>query len=315
MKRLGLGGELVADRPLLEVVGQLALFRGDLLAEVFEPSFHDLGGGFRIEVMDRDFVKLAPEEPAFDGAGLGVRQEALPRLDSEHPQCRLIPREKKINVQRMSPRPVNQFLRRITPLQAERRFEDRLADRGAGGTQQENEDQSGNPGGTCHARTFPNVGGFRKPGSRRGFVLVEATLSMAILTILGLVLLKLSLNVLHPRQWALQQTVTDAYMTYERAYAQRVPFDTITSNTSPWPVYPNTTQSTVELGRLPGDRPITGTVYRSRTADPGNLPADGGTGTAASNPAGMKVWRLQSVVSYQIGGRQYIKSRTIVRTQ
>ncbi|MBX3743119.1 MAG: hypothetical protein KF712_19195 [Akkermansiaceae bacterium] len=138
---------------------------------------------------------------------------------------------------------------------------------------------------------------------------------MAILTILGLVLLKLSLNVLHPRQWALQQTVTDAYMTYERAYAQRVPFDTITSNTSPWPIYPNTTQSTVELGRLPGDRPITGTVYRSRTADPGNLPADGGTGTAASNPAGMKVWRLQSVVSYQIGGRQYIKSRTIVRTQ
>jgi type II secretory pathway pseudopilin PulG len=222
----------------------------------------------------------------------------------------------------MSPRPVNQLLRRVTPLQAERRCEDRLADRGAGDTQQKDEDESGNPGGTCHARTFPNDSGFRKPGSRRGFVLVEATLSMAILTILGLVLLKLSLNVLHPRQWALQQTVTDAYMTYERAYAQRVPFETITSNTSPWPVYPNTAQTTVELGRLPGDRPIMGTVFRSRTPDPGNLPApagtpagDGGTGTAATNPGGMKVLRLQSVVSYQIGGRNYVKSRTVVRTQ
>jgi len=143
-------------------------------------------------------------------------------------------------------------------------------------------------------------------------MLVEATLSMAILSILGLVLLKLSLNVLHPRQWALQQTVTDAYMTYERAYAQRVPFDTVTSNTSPWPVYPNTSQTTVELGRLPGDRPITGTIFRSRTADPGNLNM---SGTAATNPAGMTVWRLQSVVSYQIGGRQYIKSRTVVRAQ
>jgi len=138
---------------------------------------------------------------------------------------------------------------------------------------------------------------------------------MAILTILGLVLLKLSLNVLYPRQWALQQTVTDAYMTYERAYAQRIPFDSITSGTSPFPLYPQNTQAVVELGRLPGNVAITGRIYRSRSADPGNLVVDGGTGTAASNPAGMKVWRLQSVLSYQIGGRQYMKTRTVVRTQ
>lgn len=164
-------------------------------------------------------------------------------------------------------------------------------------------------------RNFSNSAPFRKLRSGRGFVLIEATLSMAILTVLGLVLLKLSLNVLHPRQWALQQTVTDAYMTYERAYAQRIPFETITAGNSPFPLYPQNTQSTVELGRLPGNRVITGRIYRSRTADPGNLANAGGIGTPMTNPAGMTVWRLQSVVSYEIGGRQYFKTRTVVRTQ
>ena len=36
-------------------------------------------------------------------------------------------------------------------------------------------------------------------------------MALSMLTVLGLVLLKLSLNILHPRQWILQQTVTDAY--------------------------------------------------------------------------------------------------------
>ena len=131
---------------------------------------------------------------------------------------------------------------------------------------------------------------------------------MFILAALGLILLKLSLNILVPRQWALQQTVTDAYMTYERAYAQRIPFETITAANSPWPLSPTTSQSTVELGRLPGASAITGTVYRTRIED--NSAATSGT-----NPAGMKIWRLQSVVSYKIGKREYLKSRTVVRTQ
>ena len=138
-------------------------------------------------------------------------------------------------------------------------------------------------------------------------------MAMFILAALGLILLKLSLNILVPRQWALQQTVTDAYMTYERAYAQRIPFETITAANSPWPLSPATAQSTVELGRRPGDglpedRVITGTVYRTRIED--NSAATSGT-----NPAGMKIWRLQSVVSYKIGKREYLKSRTVVRTQ
>ncbi|MEI7910412.1 MAG: hypothetical protein WCK77_12305 [Verrucomicrobiota bacterium] len=144
---------------------------------------------------------------------------------------------------------------------------------------------------------------------------MEATISLTILALIGLVMLKLSLNILQPRQWALQQALTDAYVTYERAYAERLPFQTLTSGTSPWPAYPATTSSLVELGRLPGGIAVTGTVLRTRLPDPNNFPLDGGTGTTASNPASMKVWKVQSVLTYSIGGRTYAKSRTVIRSQ
>ncbi len=144
---------------------------------------------------------------------------------------------------------------------------------------------------------------------------MEATVSLTILALIGLVMLKLSLNILQPRQWALQQALTDAYVTYERAYAERVPFQTLTSAGSPWPAYPATSSSQVELGRLPGGVAVTGTVLRTRMPDANNYPLDGGTGTTASNPASMKVWKVQSVLTYSIGGRAYAKSRTVIRSQ
>ena len=146
-------------------------------------------------------------------------------------------------------------------------------------------------------------------------MLVEATISLSILTLIGLVMLKLALNILQPRQWALQQALSDAYVTYERAYAERLPFHTLTSSSSPWPAFPATSSSSVELGRLTGGVPVTGTVVRTRLADPNNYPLDGGSGTTATNPASMKVWKVQSVLTYKIGGRSYAKSRTVIRSQ
>jgi len=146
-------------------------------------------------------------------------------------------------------------------------------------------------------------------------VLLEAMLSLSILTLLGLLLLKLSLNILQPRQWVLQQTVTDAYMTYERAYAERIPFESLLAADSPWPDYPATSTTMVEIGRLPGSRLIMGNVTRTRFADAGNFPSDGGNGTLTSNPAAMKIWKAQSVLTYQIGDRTYAKSRTVLRSQ
>ena len=146
-------------------------------------------------------------------------------------------------------------------------------------------------------------------------VLAEAMVALSILTVLGLVLLKLSLSILHPRQWTLQQTLSDAYLTYERARAERIPFGDLLGGSSPWPAFPTKTSEVVEIGRLPGNAIVTGTVVRTRIADPSNYPIDGGTGTTALNPAAMKVWKAHSVLTYKIGNRTYVKSRTVLRSQ
>jgi len=145
--------------------------------------------------------------------------------------------------------------------------------------------------------------------------LIDATLAITVLGMLGLILLKLSLNVLTPRQWTMQQTLSDAYLTYEKSYAQRVPFETLTAVNSPWPAQPQYSSSSVEIGKTPGGTSVTGTVYRTRSPDAANYPIDGGTGTTTNNPAAMKVWRVQSVLTYTIGGNTYVKSRTVVRAQ
>ncbi len=146
-------------------------------------------------------------------------------------------------------------------------------------------------------------------------VLVEATLAMSILSIVGLILFKMCMNILTPRQWVLQQTLTDAYLTYERSYAERIPFESLVANNSPWPTYPTMNTTSVEIGRLPGNRLVTGTVTRTRIADPTNYPIDGGTGSIATNPAAMKTWKVQSVITYRIGNQNYAKSRTVMRSQ
>ncbi len=145
-------------------------------------------------------------------------------------------------------------------------------------------------------------------------LLIEAGISLSILTFIGLILLKLSLNILEPRQWILRQTLTDAYITFERAYAERIPFETLVSNNSPWPSFPSSASTVEEIGRLPGNRPITATVLRTRIPDPENYPPDG-SGTVETNPAAMKIWKVQSVLTYQIGNRTYAKSQTVLRIQ
>ena len=57
------------------------------------------------------------------------------------------------------------------------------------------------------------------------------------------------------------------------------------------------------------------TLTRTRRPDANNYPIHGGTGTVATNPAGMEVWRVQSLVSFQVGNRTYVKSRTVVRAR
>lgn len=148
-------------------------------------------------------------------------------------------------------------------------------------------------------------------------------ISLSILTVIGLVLLKLSMNILAPRQWIMQQTLADAYMSLERSTAERIPFATLTGATSPWPNFANggiAVTNNVTIGALPdrtaAGNPVIGTVTRTRFADTNNLAANGGlVGTAATNPASMNIWQVQSVLTFKVGANQYVKSRTVIRSE
>ncbi len=155
----------------------------------------------------------------------------------------------------------------------------------------------------------------RRRSFRRGSVLIETVVALTILAIVSLTLFKGTLNTLAPRQWSLTQNISDAYLTYEKAYAERLPFEQLTAAGSPWPVYPTKTEENVVLGTLPGGRDLSGKVIRTRKADPNNLPAHGGSGTETTNPSEMQTWTLQSLLVFKLHDREYVKVKSIVRTQ
>lgn len=149
----------------------------------------------------------------------------------------------------------------------------------------------------------------------RGSVLVEAAAGVAMLGVVALLLARGSLNAISGRYWTMVQNMSDAYMTYEVALAQRVPMDEVVGGSTLWPLNPTTAQTTVEIGKLPGGTAITGTVHRTRVADTNNLSSASGGGDSSSNPAGMEVWKLQSHIEFMIGSNKYRKSRTVIRSR
>lgn len=315
MKRLNPRYKLVIHRPA-QLVGQERTVLGDyLFFQCLEARFHQVRRRVGIKVVNGELVKFSTHEAPFDSSGLSLWKKTFFGLDAQNPQVRLIRRHRNRNIQCLAGSPRQKFLGRVAPVQSVGRLKNGLGKNLSARQQQGGgDDQSANV--TNHDAKVIPLRRFRKARSlRRGFVLVEAMMSLSMLTVLGLVLLQLSLNILNPRQWILQQTVTDAYMTYERAYAERIPFENLLASDSPWPAYPTTTATAVEVGRLPGGIPIAGTVTRTRLPDADNYPGDGGTGTVTSNPAAMKVWKAQSVLTYQIGARNYAKSRTVLRSQ
>ena len=315
MKRLSTSHELSLYRPLLVVGDQRTALNRKLLTQGLEPGFDQIRGRLRIDIMDREFKQFPGEKAPLNRPGLGFRQGPFLGLDLQYPHCRLITGEKNCNIQRMSGCPSYQLFRRIPPAQTEGGLQNTLAESSSARPQHRDKPRKGQQK-PWHGDSLENARPLRKARSlRRAFVMVEAIMALTILTTVGLVLLKLSLNILHPRQWVLQQTVTDAYMTYERSYAERIPFDDLLASTSPWPAFPATATTSVELGKYPGGRSIAGTVVRTRVPDDANYPIDGGTGTVEINPAAMKVWKAQSLVTYQVGNRTYAKSRTVLRSQ
>lgn len=156
---------------------------------------------------------------------------------------------------------------------------------------------------------------FTQKRNQKGSALIEVAVSYSVLVMVALITLKASLNTSASQSWTVKQAMTDAYLTRETALATRVPFDAINSDSSLWAMAPNVTTSTVVVGRLPGGRLVTAQLHRTRIPAPNNLSSAGGSGTASSNPGGTEGWKLQSLLSYSIGDKDYVKTRTTLRTR
>ncbi|MDF1656783.1 MAG: hypothetical protein P1U58_04180 [Verrucomicrobiales bacterium] len=148
---------------------------------------------------------------------------------------------------------------------------------------------------------------------QRGYALVEIAASYAAIVIVGLVTLKSTLNNVTGQQWTVRQAMTDAYMTRETALASRMPFATIRSGSSPWPMSPSVNTQTVVVGKLPGGDNVTATLHRTRIPDGNNLGSGSGSGNNTTNPSLTEAWKLQSVIVYSVRDKNYVKTRTTLR--
>ena len=146
-------------------------------------------------------------------------------------------------------------------------------------------------------------------------MLVEITVALSLLVFLAMFLLRGNLSALEAGNWTITQNMTDAYMTYEKAYAEQAPFEDFLGTTTDWPTFPDNSSQDVEIGKLPGGQSFTGEVIRTKMPDEKNLVADGGSGDAITNPSGLEIWRLKSVLVYKVNGKNYRKVRTVVRSR
>ena len=149
----------------------------------------------------------------------------------------------------------------------------------------------------------------------RGTLLLEIAAGFGALLIVALLLLKSALVVTAVQRWTVTQSLTDAYMSREVAMGKRFIFQDFLGGGSLWPLYPAVTETNVVMGRLPGGKAIMGTLGRTRVASTNNLPTAEGLGDNVTNPTGGEIWQLQSYLTYEISGRNYVKSRTVIRAR
>jgi hypothetical protein len=107
-------------------------------------------------------------------------------------------------------------------------------------------------------------------------------------------------------QWTIMQTLTDAYLSREIALSNRIPIAELIGPQSTWPEFTSNSvfARTVTLGKLAGGQVVEGSLKRFRTSDAG-----------FNSETQIKAWRLHSVLSYNIGGREYVKSRSTLRLE
>ena len=165
-------------------------------------------------------------------------------------------------------------------------------------------------------------------------MLVELSLAVVLLLFISLWAFRTNIQTVRPRNWAMVQTITDAYMTGPLAQAESVDFNELLDATnSNWPTFPaSRTTNNIILGSLPLDldgdgdtdldgdgnpvvRNITGTLVQTKKPAPNNLSSNPTDAEIAGNPARVESWLVQNHLTYQVGSRTYVKSRSTVRTR
>lgn len=146
-------------------------------------------------------------------------------------------------------------------------------------------------------------------------MLIEIGLSVTLLLFVSVFVFRTNLQTIRPRNWAMVQSITDAYMTEHQALSEAIEFTELMDTASPWPEYPASNTTTENVGQLPQGLTITGTLVRTRRPADTNLAAAGGTATTMINPAQIEAWLVESHLTYEVDGRTYVKSRSTVRTR
>lgn len=131
-------------------------------------------------------------------------------------------------------------------------------------------------------------------------------IALTLLIAIAMYLLTGTLDMMAPRNWTIHQNYSDAYLTYEEAYAKRIPFDELLTTTSPWKSAVQ--ESEVIMGKNYNGLDVKGKIKRVLEAGPDN--AD-----STKNPAEMETYILYSVLTYSIGSEEYVKARTTVRSR
>lgn len=146
-------------------------------------------------------------------------------------------------------------------------------------------------------------------------MLVEVTVSLFLLMFTAIYLLQTNMETLKPRNWAIVQTLTDAYLTEHEARAESMDFEELVGAGSLWPEYPDKRTDAVTIATLPRGRVLTGTLVRTRIPSSNNLVSAGGNASPEENPGGVETWTFQSHLTYTARGKEYIKSRNVIRTR
>jgi len=149
-----------------------------------------------------------------------------------------------------------------------------------------------------------------KPGN----FLIEVVVATVLLIGVAFVTLRATNNVLSGRQEIVLHTLADSALLLETAKAQRISFDEMKDANRVWQIGDANVQ-TIEIGKVSGAEPVTASLSRQRFADELNYPAYGGSGTLDSNPLAFEKYTLALVLTYEVSGRKYVKTRSVVRSR